>query len=371
MDKIKVVHHTKSVGYSGTDRTAQLFAKHIDRDKFDVYIVYRDSDTNERLDIAREWLGEDKVLPYMWVPGKSGKVAPYLPEAQNLDQVLSDIDPDIVHIHRSGYAEWPGMRSLAPRAKWVETNIFGYNDASSERQIDLNLYVSDFVKQAALKAGNKEGPVLYNPVELPHLDMTPENRLHCREKLLRRFGMPDDAVILGRVGRSDNFDAISLKALKHIDSDKAFYLVVNPCDNWKQWAKNLRLNNVHFIDPIVDDAELSSFYMGLDIYAHARYDGESFGVSIAEAMMHGVPVLSHYSGAYNGQAEIIESGGFCVPVGDDEGYARVLGQLVENPDVRRHFGLEGRRRAMRDFEASCIASKLAKMYEYVLNNEGN
>jgi len=372
VDKIKIVHHSKSVGFAGTDRTAQLMCKYLAQDdRFDVYIVYRECDKNERLEIVQGWLGEDHVIPYKWVPGRSGKVAPYLPEAHNLDQVLEDIDPDIIHVHRSGFAEWPAVRSICPRAKWVETNIFGFNDATNPSQIDLNIYISEFIKNSALKAGNQEGPVLFNPIELPVLDMTPENRLACREKLLRRFGMPNDAVIMGRVGRADNFDPIALQALKKVDSDKAFYLVVNPCDNWRQMAKNLRLDNVHFLGPIIEDDELSEFYMGLDIYAHARSDGECCPCNIQEAMMHGLPIVSHYSGTYNGQAEIIESGGFCVPVGDTDGYAKVLGQLVEHANVREHFGREARRRAMRDFEASCIASKLGSMYQWILDEEDN
>lgn len=367
MNKIKVVHHSKSVGYSGTDRTAQLMCKYLAQDeRFDVYIVYRESDKNERLDIVREWLGDDHVVPYHWVPGRSGKVPPYLPEAHNLDQVLDDINPDIVHLHRSGYAEFPGIRSLAPKAKFVETNIFGFNDVTVPRQIDFNIYISSFIKESALKAGNQEGPILFNPIDLPALEMTPANKLACRQKLLRRFGMPDDAVILGRVGRADNFDPISLQALKKVNSDRVFYLVVNPCDNWRQTAKNLRLDNVHFLDPIIDDQQLSEFYMGLDVYAHARNDGECCPCNIQEAMMHGLPIVSHYSGVYNGQAEIIESGGFCVPVGDSDGYAKVLEQLIVHESVRNHFGREARRRAMRDFEATCVASKLAAMYEWIL-----
>lgn len=362
--KIRVCHHSKTVGYSGTDRTAQLFCKYLAAsEKYEPFIVYREGNVNnQRLDIVRKWLGDDHVLPYTWDPGKSGGVPPYIPESHNLDEVLAEIDPDIVHIHRSGFAEWPGVRKLAPKARWVETNIFGHTDGTVPPQIDVSLFVSKFIK------AHNPGLVLYNPIELPFHEVNKANRLMCREKLLRRFGLTDDAIIMGRVGRADNFDPISLRAFKKVQADhpNAHYLVVNPCDGWRDCAKALHLENVEFVPCIVDDQELSEFYMGLDLYAHARSDGETFGVSIAEAMMHGIPVISHYTGAYNAQAEIIESGGFCVPVGDDDGYAKVLDQLLSHANVREHFGHEGRRRAMRDFEASCIASKLAGIYDWVL-----
>lgn len=382
MNKIKVVHHSKTIGYSGTDRTAQLFAKHLAKsDRFEPFIVYREGDdANTRLDVVRGWLGEDHVIPYHWVPNDSGRRAPFIPQESNLHEVLKQIDPDIVHVHRSGYTEWPVFRYMAPRAKWVETNIFGYNDVAPESQIDLNIYISDFIRQRALENGNKNGPVLYNPIEQPKLDMTPENKELCREEILRKFKLPHNAICIGRVGRPDNFDPISICAFAEVVKiyQDAFYLIVNPCDQWRKWVHRLGIeNNVRFIEPIIDDIELSKFYMGLDIYAHARHDGECCPCNIQEAMMHGIPVVSHESAIYNGQSEIIGDAGFVVPLGDHAAYRDVLIGLIENKEfineeetgrvrLRSHFGRYARRRAMRYFEAECITSQLARMYDWLL-----
>ena len=93
--------------------------------------------------------------------------------------------------------------------------------------------------------------------------------------------------------------------------------------------------------------------------------------------MHRLPVVSHESAIYNGQSEIIGGAGFVVPLGDHEGYRDVLEGLISNQEmatedeqglvrIREHFGLEARRRAMRYFEASCMTSQLASMYDWVL-----
>jgi len=384
MNKIKVVHHSKTVGYSGTDRTAQLFCKYLARsERFEPYIVYRLGDSqNQRLDIARQWLGDDHVVGYEWEPGKKGRQAPYMPQHDNLHEVLSDIDPDIVHVHRSGYAEWPCFRYMAPRAKWVETNIFGKADRTPERQIDLNIYISGYIRERALADGSPDGPVLYNPIDQPVMDVLPEQKEIWREKLLEKFKIPHDAILLGRVGRADNFDPISLMAFLEVEKmyPNAFYIVVNPCQGWRDTVTRLGIQNVRFSDPIVDDTELSRFYMGLDIYAHARHDGECCPCNIQEAMMHRLPVVSHESAIYNGQSEIIGNAGFVVPVVDHIAYRDVLVQLIENPEMaaedesglvrlREHFGLEARRRAMRYFEAECMTGQLVQLYDWVLDNE--
>jgi glycosyltransferase involved in cell wall biosynthesis len=386
MSKIRVVHHTKTVGYSGTDRTAQLFCKYLAQsERFEPYIVYRLNDeNNQRLDIAREWLGEDHVIGYEWEPGEQGRQAPYIPERNNLGVILSEINPDIVHIHRSGYIEWPGFRALAPNAKWIETNIFGYADHSAERQIDINVYISDYIRNKALKDGNPDGPVIYNPIEQPVRDVLPVNQELCHKALRAEFGIPNAVngqrpILLGRVGRADNFDPISLKAFAEVEKifPHAFYIVINPCDGWRETASELGIQNIRFGEPIVDDSKLSDFYLGLDIYAHARHDGECCPCNIQEAMMHRLPVVSHESAIYNGQSEIVGDAGFVVPFGDHIAYRDVLLDLVNNTElldedtnrlvqIREWFGLQARRRAMRYFESSCMTGQLAQVYDWVL-----
>lgn len=383
MSKIRVCHHSKTVGYSGTDRTAQLFCKYLAQsDKYEPFIVYREGDAaNTRLDIVRSWLGEDHVISYQWTPGKKGQQPPYLPESDNLHEVLQGIDPQIMHIHRSGYSEWPGFKYMAPKAKWIETNIFGYNDASPERQMDLNIYISNYIRNMALQAGSPEGPVLYNPIEMPVMDMSPENKEMYHQRLLFLFKLPPNAILIGRVGRADNFDPISLKAFKAVEEfyPEAFYIVINPCQGWHDTVSQLGIKNVRFCGPIIDDTELSMFYMGLDIYAHARHDGECCPCNIQEAMMHGLPVVSHESAIFNGQSEILSEAGFVVPVYNDIAYRDVLMKLVENPEManeddtarirlREHFSREARRRAMRHFEASVVTGQLEKIYDWTLAN---
>ena len=383
MSKIRIAMHSKTVGYSGTDRTCQLFCKYLAKsERFEPFLVYRSGDAaNNRLDIVREWLGEDHVVPYEWVPGKKGRQSPYLPEHDNLHEVLMGINPDIMHIHRGGYKEWPGFRYMAPRAKWVETNIFGYVDRSPEPQMDVNIYISEWIRQRAREDGGNMGTVLYNPIEQPTVDVTPDNRMKAREALLDKYKLPRNAILLGRVGRADNFDPISLKAFAEIEKlySHAHYLVVNPCENWHLMAARLGIMNIHFVPPIIDDHELSQFYLGLDIYAHARHDGECCPCNIQEAMMHGVPVVSHESAIYNGQSEVVGDAGFVVPLGDFQAYRDVLSELITNPEyfddeaghkvrLRQYFSRASRRRAMRHFEASCVTSSLEKIYDWVLHH---
>lgn len=398
MQKIKVVHHAKTIGYSGTDKTAQLFCKYLrNSDRYDPFILYRDDDgANCRIEYMKSILGEDHVIPYTWVHKQNkfeagcldskvpaGTNLQFLPKYTNIQDVLSKINPDIFHLHRSGYLEFPGFKFLAPRAKFIETNIFGYNELPGFEQVDLSIYVSEYIKNSAIVNSSKKynDPVLYNPIEQPVFDMTAENIQRCKNDLRLKYNLPKNAILLGRVGRADNFDPISLLAFQKIEKQykDIYYLVVNPCQNWRRVTTDLGLSNVIFIDKIIDDFELSRFYLGLDIYAHARNDGECCPCNIQEAMMHGLSVVSHQSLVYNGQKEIISEAGFVVAVGDHESYYKALSLLIKNEQclddrgnkttMRAYFGKEARRRAMRHFEAETITNKLIEIYNWTLLNK--
>jgi len=354
---IKVVHHSKTIGYSGTDRTAQLMCKYLAKDpRFEPFLVYRTDGDNSRLEIMRSILGDSHVIPYEWVPGKKGRQAPYLPEHDNLYEVIEKINPDIMHVHRSGYQEWP-LRYVAPKATWVETNIFGFGDKSND--IDQHIYISDFIRNTAIKCGNPHGPTLYNPIEspVPHSELPPVS-------LKEELGFWHGTILLGRIGRPDNFDPISLKAFAKLERENpnVHYLVINACHNWIDTAKQLGIKNITFLPAIIDDQSLSRFYQSLDIYAHARSDGECCPCNIQEAMIHGLPVVSHRSAIYNGQSEIIGDSGFVVPENDSESYYQVLKALVEDAGLRDQFGDKAAHRADFYFRADRVVEKLKEIY---------
>lgn len=358
--KKRIVHHSKTVGYSGTDRTAQLMCKYLAQDpNYEPFLVYREDGENSRLDVMKNILGEDHVVPYHWKPGKRGRLAPYMPEEDNLYEVLEKINPDIVHVHRSGYQEWP-MKYLAPKAKWIETNIFGFADKSKD--IDKHIYISDFIRLSAINAGNPDGPILYNPIELPDRSREYDSSIGPWRQ---RLGIRNNAILLGRVGRADNFDPISLRAFAQLEKNNpnVFYLVVNGCGNWRAESATLGLRNIRFLDAIINDTELSEFYQQLDIYAHARSDGECCPCNIQEAMIHGLPVVSHRSPLYNGQSEIIGDTGFVAPINDWQAYHAILQELVSNTVLRLEFGAKAKARAENLFEASKVVEQLKEIYE--------
>jgi glycosyltransferase involved in cell wall biosynthesis len=234
--------------------------------------------------------------------------------------------------------------------------------------MDASFFVSNFImhrwKQdphwyaAHPNAVKRHKAVLPNPIRTPLVNTKKY-----------RDGLPDDAIVLGRVGRADYFDPIALEAFAKIERSHAnvYYFVVNPCDQWKATVQDLGIKNVHFFSPIKNDVELSEFYNSIDIFAHARADGETFGCAIAEAMMHGVPVVTHEGSVYQAQKDTIADAGFCVKRSDVSAYHHVLHELVTNGALRKNLGDRARQHAEEHYEARRVVSQLKQHYERVLH----
>lgn len=88
---------------------------------------------------------------------------------------------------------------------------------------------------------------------------------------------------------------------------------------------------------------------------------EVFGFTIAEAMMHGKPVLATRVG---GIPELVEDGrtGFLVERGDAAAMADRLLALLRDPDLRERMGREGRRVAREKFELRKNVGELLDWY---------
>lgn len=162
-----------------------------------------------------------------------------------------------------------------------------------------------------------------------------------------------------------------LKAYKKIEDKDTLFLALSPPPKMVREAQEMGIKNIRFIDPSTDDIFLSKFYNTLDVLAHARADGETFGCVIAEAMIHGKPVVTHMSDIRNAQAELVdESCGFVANQHDYKAYAAFMKSLMFDKTLRLKMGETARRKAMANFEAETVTKKLEFLYIEELRRAG-
>jgi glycosyltransferase involved in cell wall biosynthesis len=294
----------------------------------------------------------------------------HLKDKVELQKWVANLNIDILHVYRSGFEEWPipGKDITVPH--FIETNVFGFLDPNP--LISRSLFMSEWLMDHAI--GRNGIPIghpimdrfdfVNNPVESPASD----NRLD--------FDIPEDSIVLGRCGRPDDgiYDDIAVKAARLLmaEGHKVHFLVAAPPPRMLEDLSDYGIP-FHTIEPTTDPIRLSQFYNTVDIYTHFRADGETFGVNIAEAMIHGLPVVTHVAvpshpamGVFQSQTTLVEDGytGFVVAHNVLE-YAEAVKKLIENSIARVTMGVMGRQKAMREYHVKPCVQKLEEIYDDV------
>lgn len=114
-----------------------------------------------------------------------------------------------------------------------------------------------------------------------------------KENLREKLGIPEDAVVYGRYGGVYQFDIpfVYNSVVKCADANKnAYFLFANT----RIFTSTSR-KNIIYLPKILDPADKAKFINTCDAMIHARSDGETFGLSVAEFSTMNKPVITTYS----------------------------------------------------------------------------
>jgi glycosyltransferase involved in cell wall biosynthesis len=356
MSKIKVLHYLPNLGLGGTEKTCQLFFEHSSSDFESAVAFPANCDLtrhNEFIKAAKACRGQ------LFTCDKT----------RSLQDIINDNKINILHVYRSGYKEFPSPNIDVYVPHFVETNIFGFIDTSPK--IARSLFMSEWLMNYSLSRftpymlPRQRFDFVNNPVD------DPASYLHMN------LNVPEDTVILGRCGRPDNgiYNSVNVRAAHALlmQGYKIHFLVVAPPTNMLDDLAKYGIP-FHAISPTTDPIILSQFYNSIDIYAHARADGETFGVNIAEAMMHAKPVVTHWAtpsfpgmGVFQAQTTLVDNGktGFVVE-NDVAEYAEALKKLIDNKDQRVNMGVAGTLKAHEEYHVKTCVRKLENIYKEII-----
>jgi glycosyltransferase involved in cell wall biosynthesis len=115
---------------------------------------------------------------------------------------------------------------------------------------------------------------------------------------------------------------------------------------------------------MVNEERLHDLYNGCAVYVSpATY--ESFGLTFAEAMAHGRPVVGCNASAV---PEIVRDGldGLLVPAKSVEPLAQAITRLVEDVEMRTRMGAAARKRAVESYSLEVAAERVERFFEGVV-----
>jgi glycosyltransferase involved in cell wall biosynthesis len=269
----------------------------------------------------------------------------------NVEQIISKYGINCVCLSVFAHYQYP-INKVPASVPFVLISPFGHYCTNGNV---CKTYVSGISNaKRLLKRGVKNVEPMYNPLADPAAEYLTKQPV-------------DERVIFGRVGRPDEsiFDPISVKAFKKLEElygDKVKYVVVNAPPGWKALAAQLDIKNMDYRANL-SHTDLAKVYQEIDVLAHARKDGETVGVAIAEAMLAGNPVITHRSLEHNDHFDILDPSfaRWCA-VNDSEQYFQNMAWMVEHKDQIRGMGQLARKRALKVFSPDIWKPKFLETF---------
>ena len=189
----------------------------------------------------------------------------------------------------------------------------------------------------------------------------------------RLFGVPDDAFVVGWVGRMTTIkrlpDVIAIFArLRELDVDARLCLVGDgPTRDLAEETAH-RLSVVRHCLFLGYQRDVAGFYRFFDALLLPSAN-EGTPVSAIEALAAERPVVAT---AVGGVPDVVEEGrtGFLVPPGDLQGAADRLARLARDPGLRAGMGARGSERMRSGYSVERLVNDIDRLYRSLLERKG-
>ena len=198
--------------------------------------------------------------------------------------------------------------------------------------------------------------------------------IQSAQRVRAGYQIPEDALVLGFVGRITRDKGVvelteSWRALR-AEYPSLHLLIAGPFESHDPIPADVDATlrsdpRIHLAGKVRD---MPSVYRILDLVVLPTYR-EGFGMSLLEASSMELPVVAT---RIPGCVDAVRDGesGLLVPVRDAEALTAAIRIYLTDPTLRRQHGVNGRRRALRDFAPDTIREALFHEYLRLLVERG-
>lgn len=257
---MKVLFHTNTLNYRGTAVAVRDYARYNQEILGNESIISFDASLPYEKDMGTE----PEVLEAL---GREFEVIPH--NGKNLQSIIDNEKIDASYFLRSGNRDW-----LPDNCHTIVHSVFQLCEPHGDRYG----YISQWLSETMGRRYNKDIPYV------PHMVNLPEPKTNLREQL----GIKPGQTVIGRIGGYETFDLmfVKLAILRLLNQRDDFVFVFVGTNPWIDHP------NVKYVEPIHSLQVKSDFINSCDVMLHARSNGESFGLAIAEGLSQNKPVLA-------------------------------------------------------------------------------
>ncbi|HON82096.1 MAG TPA: glycosyltransferase family 4 protein [Methanoregulaceae archaeon] len=306
--------------------------------------------------------------------------------------------PDVIHIHSvfiSGFDSVVNLLKVFEESKKepiiIETNVFSH-PSIWETRVDISFQLSSWCEWVYRGNGGKvKSFIVPNPINISKFFRAPPDEIISFKK---KYNISSDEVVLLRVGQDSPIKWSPLLISIFVElchrRDNLRLIVVNPPQSIvfdiDHLPNEIKQKIVH-LKNLKSDHDLCICYSAADIFFHIAEQGESFGLVLAESLLCETAVVS-YSTPWtdNSQCEVVPNN-LCGYISTNaRDMVSAIEELIDNPSLRKEFGVNGRRHIINSFESMKIAQyvldlvqktemttkvPIHKVSDIYMNNYGN
>ncbi len=235
---------------------------------------------------------------------------------------------------------------------------------------DYFISVSEIIVQKAIKAGidkPEKFRTIYSGMELDWF----LNAKFDSKKVRREFGIPEDAPVVGKIARlfplkgHDQLMDAAPEIVKRVP-DVRFFLIGDGIllEHLQAQAREYGILENFVFAGLVDRGRIPEMISAMDIVVHTSLR-EGLARVLPQSLAMGKPCVSFN---IDGAPEVVinDKTGYLVEVYDNKGLAKAISQLLENPELRRQMGENGRRHVDPAFRTETMVREIAEVYQMLL-----
>lgn len=308
----------------------------------------------------------------------------FLFERRALSKVIVEDAPDVVHAHWNYEFSWAALDSGRP-------SLVTCHDAPMRiLRLDPSLYRIGRLLMAYKVLKRATSLTAVSPYLLPELGFFTRKHIEVipnpipkaisevggyRKFPERRSGRLRVVMIINgwSVWKNAECGMKALVELKKNINDVDLMLIgpdFGPGERAEKWARSVGFENVFLFAGAMRYAEVQSSLSDADLLVHPALE-ESFGMTIAEAMALGIPVVA---GASSGAVPWVTGGGaagLLVDIRSPIEIATAAQRLLEDNALYAECSLSGFNRANEVFSAKAVADRYLEKYREVIGIDEN
>ena len=360
--RLRVVEVGAGWGVGGTEQAIEIRAALLDRSSFDVHVVGLHAGPRfERL--------AERGVSTVHLKGDTAR----------LGSVLRELSPHLVHYSRpERVCPFSQLVQAACREQSVpvvvETNVFGRPPSWAQTRppdITVHMSLASMLRAARLVASDLPTlratghRVVYLPVPTPGGYRTAPEA--SREEARARLGIAPHELLACRVTRPDlrkwspRLEAALPQLFDAIPTLRFAFMA--PPREKRAHLMSRHGSRILCLDTESDLARVQALYAASDLMVHSSGIGESFGLSMAEAMAAGLPVVADSTPDMdNAQVELIEHERTGFIVRSSAGFVDAVRALAADSGLRKRMGAAGAERAAERFADRRVVTQWQRLY---------